>query len=376
MGTMDELINPSVVATLRQSVKAVAPRLELSSLANAERAVVGQRLRDRVDIVRDALLRDIPAGFPAAERTILDVVEVPQFAGWMIWPVTEFVTARALESGSPADFDAGMKLLAQLTTMLSSEFAIRDMVIARPERALDVMRAWADHDNEHVRRLASEGSRGFLPWAKRVPWLLAHPEATRAIIDSMYRDPAEYVRRSVANHLNDLSRVDADLVAEIAKGWQAEPDPNSPWMLRHGLRTLLKQANPQALALVGYTGAGLRVDSPQLSSSTVPHGGTIGFSAVVSNDGDTDAVIAIDYSIGFVRANGTVSPKTFKLTSRHLAPGESVTVSKSHSFRPITTRSYYPGRHFVTVQANGIVSPDAEFILEHAGPKVVAGSEG
>ena len=367
MGTMDELINPNVVATLRSSLKAVAPRLELPSLANAEHAVLEKRLRHRVDIVRDALLNDIPGGFLAAEKTILDVVAVPQFAGWMTWPTSEFVAARAIESGSTADFDAGMELLARLTVLLSSEFAVRDMLNARPERALDVMRVWADHENEHVRRLASEGSRGFLPWAKRVPWLIAHPAATRGIIDSMYRDPADYVRRSVANHLNDLSRVDTTLVTEIGRGWQTEPDANTPWVLRHGLRTLIKKADPQALDLLGYTGAGLRVDSPQLSSSTIPHGGTIGFSAIVTNDGDSDASIAIDYSIGFVRANGTVSPKTFKLTSRHLAPGESVTVSKSHSFRPITTRSYYPGGHFVTVQANGVPSPQAEFILE-AGP--------
>ncbi|MFB2582344.1 DNA alkylation repair protein [Herbiconiux sp. P15] len=371
---MDELISPIVVAALRDSLKAVAPRLELSTLTEAERVVPGKRLRDRVDIVRDALLEDIPAGFPAAERTILDVLVIPGFAGWMIWPTTEFVTARAIESGSTADFDAGMELLAELTMVLSSEFAVRDMLNARPERALDVMRSWADHENEHVRRLASEGSRAFLPWAKRVPWLLAHPNATRGIIDSIYRDPAEYVRRSVANHLNDLSRVDAALVTEVGQAWQAEPDANTPWVLRHGLRTLIKKANPEALALLGYAGAGLRVDRPQLTSPTVPQGGTIGFSAVVTNGGDSNAAVAIDYSIGFVRANGAVSPKTFKLTSRRLAPGESVTVSKSHSFRPITTRSYYPGAHFVTVQANGTLSPRAEFVLE-AGAGTTAAAE-
>lgn len=364
MGTMDELIDPGVVARLRDSVRAVAPGLQLAALMDAERSVRGKRLRDRVNIVRDALLNDVPAGFSAAQQMVVDVLTVPQFGGWMIWPTSEFVTARALESGSITDFDMAMDVLAQLTVGLSSEFAVRDLLIARPERALDTMRSWTGHENEHVRRLASEGSRAYLPWARRVSWLIAHPDATRGIIDAIYRDPAEYVRRSVANHLNDLSRVDPALVASIGRGWHGEPDANTPWVLRHGLRTLVKKGDPEALLLLGYTGDGLRVGRPHLSSSTVPQGGALEFSATVTNDGSTDAAVAIDYSIGFLRASGAVSPKTFKLASRRLGPGESVVVGKTHSFRPITTRAYYPGRHYVTVQANGNLSPTADFTLE------------
>lgn len=364
MGAMDELIDPGVVARLRGALTAVAPGLPLSALTEAGRAVPGKRLRDRVNIVRDALLDDVPAGFSAAQRTVLDVLKAPQFGGWMIWPTSEFVTARALESGSARDFDAAMDVLAQLTIGLSSEFAVRDLLIARPERALGVMRTWTGHENEHVRRLATEGSRSYLPWARRVPWLIAHPDATRGIIDAIYRDPAEYVRRSVANHLNDLSRVDPALVAQIGRGWHGQPDVNTPWVLRHGLRTLVKKGHPESLSLLGYTGDGLRVGQPRLPTPSVPQGGALEFSAVVTNDGSIEAAVAIDYSIGFLRANGSVSPKTFKLASRRLAPGESVVVSKTHSFRPITTRTYYPGRHSVTVQANGNVSPAADFTLE------------
>jgi 3-methyladenine DNA glycosylase AlkC len=362
VGAMDELIDPPVIARLRESLQA-AGMTRLPALAAAEAAVPGRRLRDRVDIVRDALLADVPSGFPGAEAVVRDALAVPQFGGWLIWPVSEFVATRAIAGGADADFDAGMDLLAELTIGLSSEFAVRDMLLARPERALDAMRAWARHDNEHVRRLASEGSRAYLPWAKRVPWLLAHPTATRGIVDALYRDGSEYVRRSVANHLNDLSRVDAAVVGEIARGWRLHPDLHTPRVLRHGLRTLVKKADPIALELLGYSGAGLRVERPRLSHTVVPAGGSVEFSAEVVNDGVTDALVAIDYSIGFQRANGSVSPKTFKLASRALAAGERVVVSRTHSFRPITTRTYYPGRHFVTVQANGALSPPADFTL-------------
>lgn len=364
MGTMDELINPAVVTSLRASLETVDPALDLPTLSQTRAALSGRRLRERVDLVRDALLTDLPDGFPAAERIVDGMLSVPEFAGWMIWPTTEFVTARALQDGSTGAFDAGMELLARLTAGLSSEFAIRDMLIARPERALETIQTWTAHENEHVRRLASEGTRAYLPWAKRVPWLTRNPGATRGILEALYLDAAEYVRRSVANHLNDLSRIDPATVTGIAQGWAQRPDAHTPWVLRHGLRTLIKHADPAALALVVYSGDRVRVERPLIANSVVRvDGDALSFTALVTNEGDADAVVAIDYSIRFQRANGTISPKTFKLTSRRLAAGESITVTKRHSFRRITTRTYYPGQHSVTVQANGARSPEAEFTV-------------
>lgn len=366
MGAMDELINPTVVDQLRSSLKAVAPTLDLSTLTQARTDASGMRLRQRVDLVRDALLTDLPDGFTAVEGIVHDVLSVPEFSGWMIWPTTELVTTRALEDGSTVAFDAAMALLARLTVGLSSEFAIRDMLIARPERALGIIRTWTGSDNEHVRRLASEGTRAYLPWAKRVPWLIEHPGATRGILDALYRDSSEYVRRSVANHLNDLSRVDPATVTRTAREWVGSADSHTPWVIRHGLRTLIKKADPLALTLVGYTGENLRVDRPQLSNGTVYLEGALTFTAIITNEDGADASVAIDYSIGFQRSNGSVSPRTFKLTSRKIAPGESVAVTKTHSFRRITTRTYYPGAHFVTVQANGTRSLPADFTVVDA----------
>ncbi|KQQ07520.1 hypothetical protein ASF46_17885 [Rathayibacter sp. Leaf296] len=363
MGAMDDLIGPEVVARLREALREVAP-LDLPALTEAPGALDGLRLRQRVDLVRDALLSDLPAGFPAVEGLVLELVEQPLLDGWMIWPVTELVTVRALESGSAEHFDAALALLARLTVGLTGEFAIRDLLIARPERALAVMLTWTDHENEHVRRLATEGSRAFLPWAKRVPWLIAHPRATRGILDASYRDSSEYVRRSTANHLNDLSRLDPEIVIETAAGWSADPDANTPRVVRHALRTLLKKGHPAALVLAGFDGGLLRVGRPRLSVDVVPWGGSVEISAEVVNEGGTEATVVIDYSIGFQRADGSVRPKTFRLATRRLAAGERATVTRTHSFREITTRRYYPGAHSVTVQANGVVSTPIDFVLE------------
>ncbi len=132
---------------------------------------------------------------------------------------------------------------------MTGGFAIRRLLAADLDRALAVVRTWTAHPDEHVRRLASEGTRPYLPWAVRVPALRARPAATIPLLDALYRDPHEYVRRSVANHLNDLARHAPDAVLETAAGWLAEPDANTAWVVRHGLRTLVKKANPGALAL-------------------------------------------------------------------------------------------------------------------------------
>ncbi len=363
MGAMDELINSAVIAQLGASLHAASASQELTQLELSASGLAGMRLRDRVNVVRDALAADLPEDFTATRTLIHEALNDPQLTGWMIWPVSELITTRALASGTSEDFDAAMDTLALLTGRLTCEFAIRDLIIARPERALDHANEWTDHHDEHVRRLATEGTRAFLPWAKRVPWLVAHPRATRSILDGSYQDPAEYVRRSVANHLNDLSRVDPDALLQTATAWAGKADHNTAWILRHGLRTLTKQGNPQALSLLGFSGENLSITVPELAHHRIDWHGLVEFTAHVTNHGRSEANVAIDYNIGFQRANGTLGTKTFKLATRKIEPGGTVTLRKSHSFRPITTRRYYPGVHTVTVQANGLKSEQADFIL-------------
>ncbi len=364
MGSMDELINPTVIAQLRTSLQDVAPGSGLSHLKNSAALVAGMRLRDRVDIVRDALVADLPRDFASTRTIIHEALDDPLLTGWMIWPVSELITAKALDSGTIEDFDAAMETLALLTDRLTCEFAIRAMIIDRPERALQHAQDWTQHENEHVRRLATEGTRLYLPWAKCVPWLVANPRETRAILDASYQDPAEYVRRSVANHLNDLSRVDPKALIETATAWVGNADENTAWVLRHGLRTLTKQGHAQALALLGFSGDDLSISEPQLASDRIAWNGEIAFTTQVTNHGDAEANVAIDYSIGFLRANGSHGSKTFKLATRKIGPGETVTLGKTHSFRPITTRKYYPGVHTLTAQANGKKSAQTDFMLD------------
>jgi 3-methyladenine DNA glycosylase AlkC len=364
----DELLGDHAVRALVDALAGAAPGNPWSALRAAAGDLSGRALRERSDLLRDALLADRPGGYPELAATVRAAAAGPlPFDGWLIWPVTGAVAARAVADGGRAAFDDAMALLAALTGRLTSEFSLRVLLDHDPDRALDIVAGWTSSPDEHVRRLASEGTRPFLPWARRVPALLTRPERTLAIITALHRDESDYVRRSVATHLNDLSRGHADLVVETAAGWLGQAGEHTPRLVRHGLRTLIKQGHPGALALLGFAPASVAVTGPVTSHDLIPYGGELTFSATVVNTGAAPATLAIDYVVHHRKANGTQTGKTFKLTTATLGPGERLELERRHSFRPITTRRYHPGAHAVELQVNGVRSERADFTLGEPG---------
>jgi 3-methyladenine DNA glycosylase AlkC len=356
MGAMNELIDADAVGRLRLQLERASPGLALARLALLETELRAGRLgdpslRERTDLVSAALLADVPQGYRALADVVRTALDAPSFAGWTIWPVGESVTTRALAEREY--FDDALGLLAELTPRLTSEFAVRRLLDADLPRALGVVQRWTVHPDEHVRRLASEGTRSFLPWAVRVRALLASPDATVPILDALYRDESEYVRRSVANHLNDLARQNPELVVETARRWLAAPDEHTARLVRHGLRTLVKKAHPGALATMGFAPVTVSVSEPVLASPTVSLPGELAFGFVLTNEGATGGRMAVDYVVHFVKSNGRQAEKVFKLTSLTLGAGESVSIEKRHTMRQMTTRVHYAGTHTLEVQVNG-----------------------
>ncbi|MCO8274281.1 hypothetical protein M1L60_27140 [Actinoplanes sp. TRM 88003] len=360
----DELIGVGVAEGLARAIRAAAPGRALPTLQAAPHQLDGLALRERADLLRDALLTDLPGSYADLAKVVRTAHANGQdFGGWMIWPVTAAVATRAVEDGRVAAFDDAMAMMAELTGLLTAEFAIRTLLRHDLDRALPTMLAWTGSDDADVRRLATEGSRAYLPWSIRVPELLRRPEATIPILDALFRDPSEYVRRSVANHLNDLSRDHPDLVAATAARWLADPDGNTARVVRHGLRTLIKRGHPAALAVLGFTGDALKLEAPTLDTEVVAIGDTVEFRASVHNTGATAARVAIDYVVHHRKADGARTAKTFKLTTATLEPGASLEVRRKHSFRVITTRRYYPGPHAIGLQVNGVASDLVTFEL-------------
>ncbi|POH63585.1 MULTISPECIES: DNA alkylation repair protein [Cryobacterium] len=360
----DELIGVPTARALTAAIQAAAPSAELAALPAAAAAIATLSLRERSDLLRDALLTDLPGDYDTFAGTIRAAAQgALPFSGWLIWPVTSAVAAKAIDAGTDAAFDDGMRMLAALTPRLTSEFAIRPLLTHDLARAMPIVLGWTGSTDPAVRRLASEGTRPFLPWAIRVPGILAEPTLTLPVLHALYRDEDEVVRRSVANHLNDLSRQQPDLVVATTAGWLAAPDANTVPLVRHALRTLVKKGHPQALAQLGFHPAEVHVVGPVLDAADVDFGGTIGFTVSIRNAGDAPARLAVDYVMHHRKANGSLTGKTFKLTTVTLAAGETVQLARSHSFRAITTRRYHPGVHALEVQVNGAAWGRVEFTL-------------
>ena len=360
----DELIGAATAGALATAIQAATPRTTLTALPAAADLLGPLSLRERSDLLRDALLTDLPGDYDSFAGTIRTAAEgTAPFSGWLIWPVTSAIAVKAIEAGTDAAFDDGMRMLAELTPRLTSEFAIRLLLDHNFARAMPIVLDWTASASPDVRRLASEGTRPFLPWAIRVPAVLADPTATLPVLHALYRDENEVVRRSVANHLNDLSRQQPELVVATTAAWLAAPDVNTAQLVRHALRSLIKKGHPQALAQLGFHPAEVEVTGPVLDLAQVPFGGMIGFSVGIRNTGTEPTRLAVDYVMHHQKANGALAGKTFKLSTVTLAPGERVQLTRTHSFRAITTRRYYPGAHALAVQVNGVVSGRAEFLL-------------
>ena len=367
---MNELIDRAAVGLLVRVLTDASPGTSWPNVTAAGGGLEDLSLRGRTDHVSQGLLADIagPAGpqggYPTAARIFRRALQNPGFTGWTLWPVTETAVTLALDSTESADFEDCLRLLAELTPRLTGEFAIRRLLAADLDRALAVVLTWTDHPDEHVRRLASEGTRPYLPWAVRVPGLVERPDATLPILNALYRDPQEYVRRSVANHLNDLARHSPDAVLAAAAGWAADPDANTGWVIRHGLRTLVKKAHPGALALQGFAPASLTVTPPRLDRDVVTLPSDLAFEFEISNTGSDPARLAVDYVVHYMKANGSQSEKVFKLAALTLHPGETRTVSKRHAFRQMTTRVHHAGSHGLELQINGVRYSHTGFVVE------------
>lgn len=348
-----------------QSVRALARRLSAAGPFPSRRFVTAAasgldrlELKARIAHVVAALQAHLPADFPQAAALVEAAVAGSDLGMWEAWPATDWVAAAGLEHP-----DVALPLLAALTSHASAEMAIRPFIDRHPARTLAQLRDWTRHPDEHVRRLVSEGSRARLPWAPRIALLEREPHLTVPLLDALREDASDYVRRSVANHLNDLNKVAPELALSTAARWRSQGGRHVDWVLRQGLRTLVKAGEPRALELIGAPGVRVELVAFSLATPVVVLGGALEFAFVLRSLEREPVTAVIDYVIHHVKADGRTTPKVFKLSTRVLLPGAAVALSRRHAIRPITTRRYYPGEHRVEVQVNGTLLGGGVFLL-------------
>ncbi|MEM7658864.1 MAG: DNA alkylation repair protein [Bacteroidota bacterium] len=251
------------------------------------------------------------------------------------------------------DWEASLPALEHFTQFSSSEFAVRPFLLADQDRMMEQMLQWSQHPNEHVRRLASEGCRTRLPWGMGLPALKKDPGPILPILENLRQDPALYVRKSVANNLNDLSKDFPDLVLDIAHRWHGQ-HPDTDWIVKHALRTLLKQGNTQALRLFGFGDPDqIEVVQFQVTPEVIPFEGEVELHIAVQPPEGTPTKIRLEYRVGFVRKNGKLNHKVFQLSETTYSGKGKLELTKVHSFRSLSTRKHYPGRHSFELIVNG-----------------------
>jgi 3-methyladenine DNA glycosylase AlkC len=272
------------------------------------------------------------------------------FGDFIFAPLGEFVVRNGLHD---KHVSLSLKTLKEITQRFSMEYAIRAFINAHPDKTLAELTKWSKDKNYHVRRLVSEGTRPGLPWASR---LSLDPTVPIGLLDTLHTDPTRYVTRSVANHLNDISKSQPELVLEALSRWQTagkQVEAELQWMARHALRTLVKQGHVDALEFLGFaTQSKIEVTGMKLTPPRLYPGEA--FEVCLTLKAKRAENLVIDYEIDFAKAGGKRSRKIHKLKQIKLEPGESVTVRKRHPLRAnATTFTLYPGTHFVTVQING-----------------------
>lgn len=253
--------------------------------------------------------------------------------------------------------------MEEITKFFSCEFAIRPFLLKYPEKTLAKMKQWAYNPDPSVRRLSSEGCRPRLPWAMAIPFLKKDPTPILPILETLKNDPAETVRKSVANNLNDISKDNPGIVIELVKKWKGQTK-NTDWVLKHASRTLLKQAHWEVLELFGYGSLDkILVEDFQVLTPIVKMGDSLEFRFSLTNTSSKPLLIRLEYGVYYLRANGSHSKKVFKISEKKYLAGQSVQLSRKQSFKPITTRKYYQGLHRVSLIVNGREGDQADFEL-------------
>lgn len=174
-----------------------------------------KELKARMRHVSQCLHQILPANYPEA----VDVMKLvaPKFNDFDAMLFPDFV-----EVFGTNDWNTSMEALELFTQYSSAEFAIRPFIEKYFDKTMAKMLEWSTHTNYHVRRLASEGCRPRLSWASPLRMLKKDPKAILPILENLKADETDYVRRSVANNLNDIAKDHPEAVIKIAKRWFGE----------------------------------------------------------------------------------------------------------------------------------------------------------
>lgn len=344
--------NHQYLHALALNIGAVYPSFQADDFVNGimDETWDGLELKARMRKIAINLGRYLPADYGQA-LGVIDKVIAGYPAGFNDFALMFFPAFVEIYGQEDPHWDLSMAALERYTPFSSSEFAVRPFIISHEKRMMQQMAAWAGHDNEHVRRLASEGCRPRLPWGQALAGFKKDPSPVLGILERLKADPSPYVRKSVANNLNDISKTHPDLVAKIARDWHGK-NSHTDWIVRHGCRTLLKKGNRDVLDIFGFANTDcVKVDGFTLDAASVSIGKEITFFFRI--EAKKTARVRLEYGIDYMKANGRRNRKIFQISDLSLKKNGKKAYTKTHSFADASTRKHYPGKHSMTLIVNG-----------------------
>jgi 3-methyladenine DNA glycosylase AlkC len=303
----------------------------------------------------ECVFETLPKSYNAALEILKQVM--PAIKGFEVMSFPDYVEMYGME-----DWDVSLPALGYFTKFGSSEFAIRPFLDKDPTKVMAYMLKWADDKDEKVRRFSSEGCRPRLPWAMALPKFKKDPSPILLILDKLKNDESEFVRRSVANNLNDISKDNPEIVLDICEKWIGKTD-NTNWIVKHACRTMLKAGNKRAMILFGYGDpSNIYVENLKFEKKKINFGDDLFFSFELNISEKKNKKVRLEYAVYFMKANGKLSKKVFKITENSYTPGKH-SFKKKHSFADMSTRKHYAGEHQISIIVNGVEKVKASFQL-------------
>jgi 3-methyladenine DNA glycosylase AlkC len=358
MEPLKEMFGPVFFASLTDALKRVYRRFPAETfLRDVHEGLAPLSLNERMRHTSVQLRKHLPEEYGTSVGILREAIPLIN-KGYTTLTFPDFVSQYGTH-----DFKTSLEALGYFTRFGSSEFAIRTFLKLDFERTIKQMYRWSEDDNEHLRRLASEGSRPRLPWSFKLDAVIQNPKVTQPILENLKQDDSLYVRKSVANHINDLSKDSPAYVLELVKGWK-HAHPYTAWIIKRGCRSLFKQGDKASLAVFNFTkDARVAIRGLKVNPSTVRIGEAVRFEFEVVSQKKSAQKLMIDYRIHFAKKSGALLPKVFKLKEVSLQAGESVAISKKQRFQNFTTREHFPGKHVLEILVNGEVRARAEILV-------------
>jgi 3-methyladenine DNA glycosylase AlkC len=361
---LKDLYSPLFYSRLSDSLAEVLPGFDKQAFTRHiyTPAFDNMELKERMRHTVKTLHTFMPADFKEGFAIIKNLITLLRKKGIGEDGLAHMFLPDYIEVYGIDDYATSVDALEFTTQFVSCEFAVRPFLIRYHEPMMAQMLAWSKHQNHKVRRLASEGSRPRLPWAMAVPVLKKDVSQILPILEKLKADPSEYVRRSVANNLNDIAKDFPEVVLAIAARWTGTSKETNA-IIKHGSRTLLKQGHTEILAHYGLHTKGIELSNFKILTPKIRIGDSTEFTFAVANTNTAEQKIRLEYAIFYPMKNGKFSKKVYKISERIFAPKETSTINRKQKFIPITTRTFYPGLHKVTMIVNGEEKAAGEFEL-------------